>query len=111
MKILINMLAAFCLLLIINYSSTTLIKTSSKSTKIYVNGEYLGQGSASYTDSKIIYSSNTITLRKKGCKAEKHTFRRNEEANIASIIFVFFVIPVFWVMDYKPERYYEVSCD
>ena len=92
-------------------SSTTVIRSSDPDARIFVNGEYLGTGEATYTDRKVAFSSNTVTIRKPGCADQHHEFQRNEDPDFGAIISGFFVyVPFLWVTEYKEQRGYDFQC-
>lgn len=92
-------------------SSTTVIKSSDPDARILVNGEYLGTGQAFYTDRKVAFSKNQVTIRKEGCEDQHHEFRRNEDPDFGAIIGgIFFYVPFLWVTEYKDQRGYEFDC-
>jgi hypothetical protein len=92
-------------------SSATLITSSDPEARIYVNDEYIGVGKATYTDKKVAFSNNSITIKKPGCEPNHHSFRRNEKADGGAIIGgILVVIPFLWVTEYKKEHNYEYDC-
>ncbi len=102
---------AICLALLGSCSSTTVISSSDKEAKIYVNGEFVGTGSASYTDTRIVGSTNMVSLKKKGCEDVGYTFQRNEEFDAGACAGgVFTLIPFLWIMRYKPTHNYDFEC-
>ena len=92
-------------------SSTTVIKSSDPDARIFVNGEYLGTGQASYTDRKPAFSKNQVTIKKPGCEDQNHEFRRDEDPDFGAIIGgIFLYVPFLWVTEYKDQRGYEFDC-
>ncbi len=92
-------------------SSATIITSSDPEARIYVNDEYIGVGKATYTDKKVAFSNNSITIKKPGCEPNHHSFRRNEKADGGAIIGgILVVIPFLWVTEYKKEHNYEYDC-
>lgn len=92
-------------------SSTTVIKSSDPDARIFVNGEYLGTGQASYTDRKPAFSKNQVTIKKPGCEDQNHEFRRDEDPDFGAIVGgFFFYVPFLWVTEYKDQRGYEFAC-
>lgn len=93
-------------------SSTTLINTNDKDVKIYIDGEYKGRGTASHTDTKIVGSTTSVMLKKKGCAPRSYTFSRSEVFDAGACAGgVFVLVPFLWVMKYKAARTYEFECD
>ena len=106
-----RVLALFAAMVLTACSSTTVIKSSDPEAQILVNGEYLGTGEATYTDRKVAFSKNTVTLRKTGCADQQHEFRRDEDPDFGAIISGFFVyVPFLWVTEYKEQRGFEFNC-
>lgn len=102
----------FCTLFVMSCSSSTLISTTDPDARIYVDGEYLGNGEAYYTDQKVAFSKNEVTIRKDGCEPQYHEFRRSERADIGAIVGgLFFTVPFLWATEYKNFREYEYACD
>jgi uncharacterized protein YceK len=92
-------------------SSTTVIRSTRPTTKIYIDGEFAGTGTATHTDQKPVGARTHVRLHEPGCKEQRHTIIRNEEFEVGACIGgVFLVIPFLWVMGYKPERTYEYEC-
>jgi hypothetical protein len=103
--ILIGALTASC-------SSTTLISVTDKEAKVYIDGEYKGKGGATHTDTKIVGSTTSVVLKKKGCEPKTYTFSRSEEFDAGACLGgVFVLVPFLWVMKYKPVRTYEFECE
>jgi hypothetical protein len=99
------------LLLVSACSSTTLISSSDPDARIYVNGEYIGTGQATYTDKKVAFSNNDVTIRKPGCDPASYSFRRNEKPDGGAIVGgILVTIPFLWVTEYKKEHNYEYDC-
>ena len=104
-------LISLSLLLIGACSSTTIIKTSDPDARIFVNGEYIGVGEATYSDKKVAFSNNSVTLKKSGCEPVSYSFRRNEKPDAGAIVGgIFVTIPFLWVTEYKKEHNYEYDC-
>ena len=92
-------------------TGSTIIRSSDPDARIYVNGEYVGTGEANYSDRKVSFSNNEVELRKPGCQAKVHSFRRNEEPEGGAIFTgILFTVPLLWVTEYKDERTYEYEC-
>lgn len=103
--------AILSLLFISACSSSTLIRVSDPDARIYVNGEYIGVGEGTYTDKKVAFSNNEITIKKPGCDPVSHSFRRNEKPDGGAIVGgILVAIPFLWVTEYKKEHNYEYDC-
>jgi hypothetical protein len=93
-------------------SSTTLITSTDPDARIYVNGEYIGTGQASYTDKKVAFSKSNVTFKKTGCSETEHSFRRDEKPDGGAIVGgILVLVPFLWVTEYKPEHNYEFDCN
>lgn len=94
--------------LFVSCSSTTTIRTSDSDVTIFVDGQPKGKGAIVHTDSKIVGSSTSITLRKDGYPDENFVMLKNEQADVGAIIGgVFFLFPLLWLLKYDPDHYYE----
>ncbi len=108
MKQILSLLAAAA---VVGCTSSTVIKTSDPDARIFVNGEYVGTGEANYSDRKVAFAGNDVTLRKDGCEPVEYRFQRNEEADIGAIVGGFLVaVPFLWTLEYKEERAFEFDC-
>lgn len=91
-------------------TSTTLIKSIPSKSKVYIDGEYMGETPYTYSDSRILGSSVSIKLEKEGYQPFITNLTRNEEADLGAIIGgVFFLVPFLWTMKYKPTHTYELK--
>lgn len=91
--------------------SRTTIRASDPAAKIYVNGNYVGQGTGMYQDSRIVGASNSVRLEKDGCQVQTGGFSRDEEFAIGPCIGGFFVLfPFLWIMKYQPEHNFPFDC-
>ena len=107
-----RLLIIMVVLLITACTSSTVIRSSDPDARIYVNGEYVGTGHAHYSDEKVAFSKNNVEIRKDGCRPERYSFRRNEEADLGAIIGgIFFTVPYLWVTEYKDYHAYEYDCE
>lgn len=98
--------------LLASCSSTTMINTNDSKVKIYVDGEYKGRGTATHTDTKIVGSTTSVMLKKKGCAPRNYTFSRSEVFDAGACAGgVFLLVPFLWVMKYKAARTYEFECE
>ncbi len=106
-----RILLILCALLATACTSSTVIRSSDPESRIYVNGEYLGTGRARYSDQKVAFSKNDVEIRKDGCRPERYSFRRNEEADVGAIIGGFlFTVHYLWVTEYKSYHGYDYQC-
>ena len=106
-----KILLILSVLLVTACTSSTVIRSSDPDARIYVNDEYIGTGRAWYSDQKVAFSKNRVEIRKEGCRPERHSFRRNEEADVGAIVGgLLFTVPFLWVTEYKPRHAYEFQC-
>ena len=92
-------------------SSTTLVQSSDPAARIYIDDEFVGTGSASHTDTKIIGSMTSVKLKKEGCETQVYNFSRNEEFDAGACAGgVFLLFPFLWIQGYRPVHNYEFSC-
>ena len=107
MKRLICLSLAVC---ITGCASTTVISSVPDGAAVYLNGEKVGSTPYVYSDTKIVGSSNSVTLKKEGYQDFATVFSRNEDVNVGAIIGgVFVLVPFLWVMGYKPTHTYEMT--
>lgn len=89
--------------------STTVINSEPSGAMLYINGEKVGVTPYTYTDKKIIGTSNAVLLKKDGYQDFLSSFSRSENVSVMGIIgTVLFILPVLWIMDYKPSHSYEL---
>ena len=90
-------------------ASTTVIQSIPSGAKVYLNEEEVGQTPYTMQDTKIIWTSTVVKLKKDGYKIFNTTITRNEEADVGPIIGGFFcTVPWLWAMKYKPIHKYEL---
>jgi hypothetical protein len=93
-------------------SSTTVIHSSDPDSKIYVDGELMGRGTVTHTDTKIVGSSTQVMIKKDGCEPQTFVFSRSEEFSVGPCIGgVFLLVPFLWVEGYRPQHNYEFECE
>lgn len=100
----------FALIFVISVSacSSTVINSTPNGATLYMNGEKVGITPYTYTDKKILGSTNTVRLQKDGYQDFSAEFSRNESVSVLAIIGSPFILPVLWIMDYKPTHSYEL---
>jgi len=78
--------------------------------KLYVNGEPVGTTPYSYSDTRIVGSTNYVRIEKEGFQTLNSSFSRDEELDIGALIGgIFVTIPFLWIMKYKPTHLYELK--
>lgn len=94
---------------LIGCSSTTIINSEPSGATLYLNGEKVGVTPYTHTDTKIVGSTNKVTLKKEGYQDVTTVFHKDEEIDIGAVIGGIFVwVPFLWTMKYKPSRTYEM---
>jgi hypothetical protein len=96
---------------LVSCSSSTSINITDPNAKIYVDGEYRGKGSVYHEDMKITGSTTEVMLVKDGCRPKNYVFKRNEEVDFGAIVGGIVLVPLLWVMKYRPTRTYEFQCE
>jgi len=92
-------------------SSETSIRVSDPDARIYVNGEYVGTGRGFYSDRKLAFSRQEVTLRKAGCEEQSYSLRRNERPDFGAIVTAYYLaVPILWVAQYKHRHAYDYVC-
>lgn len=89
----------------------TTITSNEPEARIYVDGEYKGKGTVVHEDTKIVGSTTGITLKKKGCRPQYFTFSRSERVDYAACAGGIVLVPLLWIMKYKPVHNYEFECE
>ncbi|MFN0030831.1 MAG: PEGA domain-containing protein [Flavobacteriales bacterium] len=105
MKHLLPILSAA--LLLSSCSSTTMIQSTPSGADVYMDGQPLGKTPVSYSDTKIVGSSTSVTLKKEGYADLNTTLTRDEKADVGAIIGgCFLLFPFLWTMEYNPTHNY-----
>jgi hypothetical protein len=98
--------------MIVGCSSTTTIRSSDPTAKIYVDGEYRGMGEVVHTDQKIVGSTTSVRLQKDGCRPQHFTINKSEQVDVGAVIGGLLVwVPFLWTMEYKDNHNYEYVCE
>ncbi len=91
-------------------ASTTMIQSMPSGAKVYLNGEPVGTTPYSHTDTKVVGTRTSVSLKKEGYKTLETSFSRDEEIDAGALVGGFFAwIPFLWVMKYKSVHAYELS--
>ena len=90
-------------------SSTTMIRTNVPGAKVYLNGEFVGQTPYPMTDTKIVGSVTQVRLEAPGYHPTIVAITRNEQFSVGACIGgVLVLVPFLWIMEYKPDHFYEL---
>ena len=96
----------------IGCSSTTQVTSSDPDAKIYIDGNYMGKGSVTYSDTKIVGSTTSIRMEKPGCEPMYYTLSRSESFDVGACAGgVFVLVPFLWIMKYNPQHTYAYECE
>lgn len=91
-------------------ASTTLITTDPPGAEVYVNEEFIGNSPVVYEDEKIIFSNNSVRIKKEGYNELVDYFSRDEVPNVGAIVGGIFIWPIWlWALEYKPEHHYKLE--
>ena len=97
-------------ILLSSCASKTMIQTTPKGAKVYIDGEAVGTTPYLYKDTKIVGGTTTVRLEKEGYETFDTAFSRNEKVNAGAVIGgIFVLVPFFWIMNYKPTHTYELT--
>ena len=105
------------LLILISFSivlsgcaSKTLIDSEPSGAKLYIDGIHVGKTPYNYSDTKIVGSTTSVKMKKRGYKDFTGFFTRSEQAEVGPIIGgCIALVPFLWCMGYNPERTYELE--
>jgi hypothetical protein len=97
-------------------ASTTMLKSTPAGAKFYADGHYLGEGSVSYTDKKIVGSTTVIEVKKEGFKDKVASISRSAQLNAGALVGGILLSPTvlgllffLWVMDYSPYYVFDLE--
>jgi len=88
-------------------ASSTQIITAPPDANVFINGEYIGRSPATHTDRKSNGAVNQVRVEKTGYEPFETSFTRDEKVNWWMLIpTLCLIVPIIWIMDYRPERMY-----
>ncbi|WP_299524806.1 PEGA domain-containing protein [uncultured Lutibacter sp.] len=97
------------IILLTSCASNTIITSIPSNSKLYLNGEMVGNTPYKHRDLKIVGSTNSIRIEKEGYEICNATFSKDEEIDVGAMIGGFFLlVPFLWVMKYKKAHLYEL---
>jgi hypothetical protein len=100
----------FLFLILSSCVSSTIINTVPSKAKVFIDNEYKGETPLKYSDNKISWSQTEVRIEKEGYETFSTFFKRNEQVNSGAIVAgVFLFWPYLWVMEYNPERTYNLK--
>ncbi|MCA9506861.1 MAG: hypothetical protein KC505_00385 [Myxococcales bacterium] len=112
------LMVGFCLLMLVlggGCASATILKAETGA-KIYVDGRYVGEESAFYSDKKVIGSFTVVEVKKPGFKDKVAIINRSGEINTPALVGGILLAPTvvgllffLWVMDYRPYYVFDLE--
>ena len=91
-------------------ASTTIIQSTPSGADVYLNSQKVGKTPYTMNDTKIIFTTTSVKIKKDGYKPFNTIITRNEAADVGPIIGGFFVtIPWLWALKYNPVHKYELE--
>lgn len=98
------------LMIVTSCASTTVIQSEPSGANVYIDNQKKGKTPYTYSDTKIVGSSTSITLKKDGYEDFETVLVRNEQADVGAIVGGFFLLfPFLWTMKYHPTHNYELE--
>lgn len=100
-------LASFIL---VSCSSSTMITSNPTGAKLFINDMAVGTTPYTYSDTKIVGTTNYVRLEAEGYETLRTSFSRNEDVDVGAVIGgIFVLIPFLWTMKYQPMHHYELA--
>ena len=93
----------------VSCSSTVKINSIPQGAKVYIDGEYKGLTPYEHSDTKTIFSTTTIKLKKDGYQDYQAALQKDRFAVGPCIGGVLLFFPFIWIMKYSPEKNYEME--
>ncbi len=91
-------------------SSSTVIRSNVPGARVFLDGEYVGNTPYTMSDTKIVGSTTRVRIEAPGYAPTVASISRSEEFSVGACIGgVFLLVPFLWIMDYKPEHFYQMS--
>ena len=91
-------------------SSSTTIHSEPAGARLYVDGQYIGETPARYSDTSIVGTSHSVRLTQEGYKDIVGRFSRNGDLNVGALIGGIFVfVPFLWVLDYEDSYHFQLE--
>lgn len=91
-------------------ASRTIINSTPQGAEVFVNGEFRGTTPYEYSDTKIMFSTTSLTLKKSGFEEMHVMLQRNESVDVGPIIGGFFFWPAWlWSMKYNENHHYKLT--
>ena len=91
-------------------TGSTMIKSTPSGALVYLDGEKVGTTPYNMVDKRIVGSSTNVELRLDGYQPTTAQIHRNEELDVGALVGgIFVLIPLLWIMEYKPNHEYEMK--
>jgi hypothetical protein len=91
-------------------ASSTVLQSQPPGARVVINGAAVGNTPYTITDTKIVGSTTQIRLEYPGYQPLDVTLSRNEELDVAALIFgILLLVPLLWVMKYQPAHVYQLQ--
>lgn len=95
---------------ILSCSSTTTIRSEPSGATLLINGNKVGETPYTYSDSKIMFSKQQVSLKKRGYKSFSSVITRDELAAGPLLAGIFCFFPVLlWSFEYAPFYNFELE--
>jgi hypothetical protein len=92
-------------------SSSTIIRTGMPDAKIFINDQYYGTESAVYTDMKVSFLTSKIKVEKEGCQTMSYVLTKNDRFDYMALLGgLLMVVPLVWIMKYRPVYHLNYTC-
>jgi len=103
-------LMCLCAVFLVACSSTTTIRSEPDGAVVYLNGERVGRTPYPMRDKKIVGSTTSVRLEHPDCKPLDAAISRDEQLDVGALIAgLLTLVPLLWVMEYKPSHQYELE--
>jgi hypothetical protein len=96
-------------LFIVSCSSTVKINSDPQGATVYIDGEKKGVTPYEHTDTKTIFSTTSVTLKKDGYDDLHGTLTKDKFSVGPCIGGFFLLVPFLWIMEYPAEKNFELS--
>jgi hypothetical protein len=104
-----RLVAAFTLCAVASCASTTVIQSRPSGARIYLDGQPAGVTPYTMSDTKIVGSTTMVRLEYPGYEPTTGFISRNEEVDVLALIGGLLVlVPLLWLMDYRPLHVFEL---
>ena len=93
-------------------ASSTVIQSQPPGARVSLNGMLVGNTPYTMTDTKIVGATTQVRLEYPGYQPLDAVISRNEEVDVLPLVFgILVLVPLLWVMKYRPVRLYQLQPD